>query len=219
MGCKEVTGVVGPWEGEVPTWLLDSLDSGPSTYRHLPGRGARGLTLQWGPGSHPPGIRSSPTLFSSPIPTPVPSLPSKVPNLQATMKFKGQMSSLSVPPPQPFGIRLVGPSQAGKIQEIPQEMPHPVLSLRNREGERCTSRSGVEVVAFRGLPRPTHHYSFLHAAASRLDELFASLLTQRQGLCHCNQTQPQYVSMGRRRADSCSPGALTSIITLLNLRG
>lgn len=160
-GCKEVADVVGPWEGEVPTWLLDSLDSGPSTYRHLPDRGARELTLQWGLGSHPPGIRSSPTHFSSPIPTPVPSLPSKVPNLQATMKFKGQMSSLSVPPPQPFGIRLVGPSQAGKIQEIPQETPHPVLSLRNREGERCTSRSGVEAVAFQGLPRPAHHYSFL----------------------------------------------------------
>lgn len=42
-------------------------------------------------------------------------------------------------------------------------------------------------MAFQGLLPPAHHHSCLHLAASWLDELFAYLLTQRQGLCTHNQ--------------------------------
>lgn len=73
-------------------------------------------------------------------------------------------------------------------------------------------------MAFQGLPPPAHHYSFLHLAASWFGELLAYLLTQRQGLCNHNKRNHHSTFLQAGLTDSCSPGALTSIITLLNHR-
>lgn len=85
--------------------------------------------------------------------------PPMAPNLQGTVKFKGQMSPPSVPP-QHFRMRPVGVSQAGKIQVVTQETPHPALSLRTRE-EKDPQREVVSRPwpsrAF--FPPPAHHYS------------------------------------------------------------
>lgn len=89
-------------------------------------------------------------------PLPPRSAPSPLaPNLQGTMKFKGRMSPPSVPPPQHFRMRPLGVSQAGKIQVVTQETPHPALSLRTREEKDPQrggiQRGGIEAVAFQGF--------------------------------------------------------------------
>lgn len=180
----------------------------------------------WGRRAHPtvgaryppPGIQSSPTHLSLiSYSSPVPSLPRKVPNLQATEKFKGADVFSTCPSSPALQDQACGYEASRKDGDTSIDAPSRALPMDQR-GERCTPRGGVKVVAFQSLPLPAYHSSPLHLAASWLDKQFAYLLTQRQGVCNSNEIQPQYVSMGCCLADSCSPGALTSIITLLNHR-
>jgi hypothetical protein len=69
--------------------------------------------------------------------------------------------------------------QAGKIQEVCGLKRHLNREKEAERGERYTGRGG-------GLPAtcPAHCSFSLHLAAFCLDELFAYLMTQSQGLCN-----------------------------------
>lgn len=92
---------------------------------------------------------------------------------------------------------LVGVSQAGRRQETPKRPSSSPFLVGQREAPQ------LEVV-WRRWPSTARPPLYLHLAASWLDELFANLLTQRQGLYNHNSRSTQNVSVGWCLADDHS---------------